>query len=100
MQDTAHARTIAVTYRNRSRFARIRLRCPGRRPPWLYRPATRYPGEVELPDYDAELAMELIGGTGELPTSKPDLIVVLTHYRHALLALATQLMANQTASGQ
>jgi hypothetical protein len=94
---TKHARTIAATYRSRSRFARIRLRYPGRHPSRL---TNRYPGRAELPDYNAELAIELIGGTGELPTSKRDLLIVLTHYRHALHALATQAAINRQADGK
>ena len=97
MEHTTHARTIAVTYRNRSRFARIRLRYPGRRPSRLTK---EYPGHVKLPDYNAELALELIGSTCELPTSKRDLLIVLTHYRHALHVLATQVATSQQADAK
>lgn len=45
--------------------------------------------------YDASLAMELLASTSELPGSKRDLLVVLAHYRHALHALATQVLAGQ-----
>lgn len=97
MEHTRRARTIAVTYRNRSRFARIKLRYPGRRPSRL---TSRYPGHVTLPDYNAELALELIGGTGELPTSKRDLLIVLAHYRHALHVLATQVATSQQSDAK
>ncbi len=85
------ARTIAITARSSSRLARLNLRYPaGTRRSWLSRFRTRYPDAADHPDYDAELALELIGRTSELPASKHDLIVILTEYRHALHDLATQ----------
>lgn len=93
MEHTTHARTIAVTYRNRSRFARIRLGHPGRR-------RSRLTSRYQLPDYNAELALELIGSTGELPTSKRDLLIVLAHYRHALHTLATEAAISQQADAK
>lgn len=85
------ARTIVVTYRSRSRLARLRLR----------HPATAQPGRNRLPArhpaYDADTAMELIANTCELPTTKRDLLIVLAHYRHALHALAAQALAGRQA---
>ena len=92
MTSTSPARTIAVTARSSSRLARLKLRYPGSPRSWLARFFTRYPGQVAHPVYDAALAMELIDRTGELPASKHDLIVVATEYRHALHALASQIL--------
>lgn len=85
------ARTIHVTYRN-SRFARIRLRRPGPKPSFGARitailPAVRIPDEPAC--YDADLAMELLGGTCELPETKRSLHIVIGEYRRALYDLAT-----------
>lgn len=94
-EDRADRRTIGVRYRAH-RFARIRLRYPyGRRRSVLAALTTRnhYPTQKSHPDYDAELAMQLLDETGELPTSKHDLVVVLTEYRHALHALASQALS-------
>jgi hypothetical protein len=72
-------RTISVTARSRSRFARLRVRYP-----------QDYRGDRH---YDAELAHELLARTSELPQSKHDLEVVLTEYRYALGDLITALVA-------
>jgi hypothetical protein len=92
------ARTIAVTARSSSRFARLRLRYPAGTPRGLARFSTRYPGQVQVPEYDAALAMELVSNTGELPASKHDLIVIITHYRRALYTLASQILNSQSGS--
>lgn len=76
------ARTVAVAARSRSRFARLKLRYPGSR-----RSAFRHVGD---PCFNAELSIELLERTGELPGSKRDLVALLREYRHALYALATQ----------
>jgi hypothetical protein len=101
MASAQPARTIAVTARSSSRFARLKLRYPdGTRRRWLAPFAARYPSKVEVPEYDAALAMELIDNTGELPASEHDLVVIITHYRHALHALATQILSSQTDSAR
>lgn len=69
------ARTFAVTARSSSRFARLKL---------------RYPDAAPLRRYDADQALELLANTADLPARKHDLIVIMTEYRHALHALATQ----------
>jgi len=70
-------RTIAVTARGRSRFARLRVRHPaGERPP-----------------YDVALALELLGSTVEDPSGKRDLLIVLGEYREALHALIATIVA-------
>ncbi len=81
MDHARTTRTIAVAYRNRCRFARLRLRYPaGRRSEARLARAWRSdtPGYAT---YDAHLAMELIVGTSELPARKRDLVVILTEYR-------------------
>jgi hypothetical protein len=75
------ARTIAVTACARTRLSRLRV---------------RYPDHTDHRHYDAALARELLARTGELPSSKHDLIVVLTDYRHAIHDLATTLAAHGT----
>ncbi len=72
-------RTVAVTARNRSRFARPRL---------------HYPDTALGTGYDADLARELLASTGELPTSKSELIALLAEYRRAVYSL-TQLLVQQ-----
>lgn len=84
------ARTVAVTARSRSRFARLRLRYPSRRVPALAGVGGRGCCEAVYPCYNAELSMELLARTGDLPESTRDLIALLAEYRHALYALATQ----------
>ncbi len=97
MAITQSARTIAVNARSSSRFARLKIRYPaGARRPWRVRFNSRYPDRVDNVDYDAALAMELLGKTGELPASKRELVVVLIHYRCALHALAAQILRSQT----
>jgi hypothetical protein len=99
MASQPFARTIAVTARSSSRFARLKLRYPTSTPPgWLAPFSARNPAQVEVPEYDAGLAMELGGTTGELPASKHDIVVIITHYRHALRALANQFLSCQTGS--
>jgi hypothetical protein len=71
------SKTIAVTARNRSRFAPLKVRYP----------------EQERPPYDVVLALELLGSTVEDPSSKRDLLLVLGEYRHALHALITTMLA-------
>ncbi len=70
-------RTIAVTARSRSRFARLKV---------------RYPAE-ERPPYDAVLALELLANTVDDPSSKHDLLVVIGEYREALHALIATVLA-------
>ena len=76
MDHAQPARTISITYRNRSRFARVKLRhsATGSRRGRL---RARYPDAPEHLAYDADLAIELIAATGELPTRKRELIIVL-----------------------
>jgi len=71
-----HRRTIEVTASRPSRFSRLRV---------------VYPDHAPHPAYDAVLARELLGRTGEFPDSKRGLVALLTEYRHALHALALQL---------
>ncbi len=99
---TKHAdapRTIHVTYRNHSRFARVRLIRPA--PLSLDARITALLPGLRAPeqpaDYTPELAMELIAGTCELPESKRALHVILGEYRRALHALATQTRSTQPA---
>jgi hypothetical protein len=93
------AQTIAVTARSSSRFAGLKLRYPDGTPRrWPARFTARYPAQVEVPDHDAAAAMELIGNTGELPASTHGLVVIITHYRHAHHALATQILNSQVDS--
>jgi hypothetical protein len=92
-------RTIAVTYRGSSRFSRVRLRHPGERRGLMALLIRRSSvGDIPPPaqPYDAELVMELLDNTGELPGSKRGLYIVLTHYRYALRQLATEDMARRT----
>lgn len=77
MQQPSAHRTIYVTYR-RSRFARIKLRQPDPRMPGT--PAS----------YTPELAMELLGGTCEIPEGKRALLIILREYRRALHDLASR----------
>jgi hypothetical protein len=102
--DTSQApRTIYTTYRNRSRFSRIRLRRPGPRPRLgagitaLF-PALRVPDDPA--DYTPELALELLAGTSELPEGKHALFVILNEHHRALHALATQALARTPAAGE
>ena len=90
------ARTVAVAARSRSRFSRLRLRYPDRQRPRLVPFSGRYARAAEHPRYDAELSMELLRRTGELPGSKRDLVALLTEYRLALHAVASQAMNGQT----
>ena len=90
------APAIAVTARSQSRFARLSLRRSDSRPrSWCTWIRAAYPDRNAHPQYDAALALKLLAGTGELPARKHDLIVLLTEYRHALHALATQATAPQ-----
>ena len=94
-------RTITVIARSRTRFARLRLRYPaGTSRSRLPRLTTRYPDVTDQPEYDPGLAFELIAGTGELPARKHDLIVIMTQYRYALHALATQAASRQNPSAR
>ena len=70
-------RTISVA-RRRTRFSRLKVEYPER--------------VVNGPrlQYDVDLARELLSRTAELPSSKRDLLAVLTEYRHALAALAAK----------
>lgn len=97
MDLTQPARTVAVTARSRSRFARLRLHSPGHRPSRLLVPAAQYTRQSDHPCYDADLSMELLGRTCELPDSKRDLIALPAEYRHALCALVSQAKNNQIA---
>lgn len=90
------ARTVAVTARSRSRFARLRLRYPGHRRSRLVRPAAQHASRGDYPCYDADLSMELLRRTAELPDSKRDLIALLAEYRHALCAVVNQVTNSQT----
>jgi hypothetical protein len=102
-RNRSQARTIYVTYRGYSRFGRIRLRRPGPQPPLSARitalyPAARVPERTT--DYDADLAIELLASTCELPEGKRALMIIIGEYRHALHALATQAgNARQPAAG-
>lgn len=96
MDLTQPARTVAVTARSKSRFARLRLCYPSHQPSRFLRPAAQQPRQADHPCYDADLSMELLGRTCELPDSKRELIALLTEYRHALCALVSQ-VNNQTA---
>src|ERR1700761_9224351 len=74
------ARTIHVTYRNQSRFARIRLRRPGPKLSFSAKITEIYPAVRTLDEpesYDADLAMELLAGTCELPETKRALHIVI-----------------------
>lgn len=66
------ARTIAVAARGP--LSRLRL---------------RYPDRADRPVYNAQLALELLGRTSELPASRQALIVILCEYRHAIADLVT-----------
>ena len=66
--------TIAVAARGHGRRHRLKLACPD---------------HVAHPTYDVTLARELLASTGQLPSSKHDLIVLLTEYRRALHDLTT-----------
>jgi hypothetical protein len=71
-------RTISVTRRG-MRFSRLKVEYPEcvlNGPPRLH--------------YDVGLARELLSRTAELPSSKRDLLAVLTEYRRALVALAVE----------
>jgi hypothetical protein len=71
-------RTISVARRG-TRFSRLKVEYPEcvlNGPPCL--------------QYDVALARELLARTAELPSSKRDLMAVLTEYRHALAALAAE----------
>ena|ERR1035438_588746 len=71
-------RTISVA-RPRKRFSRLQVEYPDRVPG----------GSLRL-QYDVALARELLSRTAELPSSKRDLLAVLTEYRRALVALAVE----------
>lgn len=73
-------RTIAVLTSGRSRFSRLRVRYPD----------STTCGGGSRTAYDAATARELLASTGELPASRRDLVAVLTEYRHALFALASE----------
>jgi hypothetical protein len=70
-------RTIAVTARNQSRFARLKVRHP----------------DQERPPYNALLALELLSSTVEDPSSKRDLLIVLAEHRYALHDLITTILS-------
>ncbi len=102
--DCRNRATIHVTYRNQSRFARIRLHRPHRtgRPSLGARitallPALKVPEEPT--DYTPELAIRLLAGTCELPETRRALHIVVGEYRHALHTLATQALNQQDATG-
>ena len=90
------ASTVAVTARSRSRFARLRLRYPARQRSRFVPFSGRYARAAQHPCYNAELSMELLRRTGELPDSKRDLVALLTEYRRALHAVASQAMNGRT----
>lgn len=95
-------RTIHMTSRH-SRLARTKVHHPGPRTPLSAKITALYPA-ARVPDdpacYDANLAMDLLGTTCELPAGKHGLLIVLGEYRHALHALATQaLAARQRTTG-
>ena len=77
-------RTIGVTARSSSRFARLRVRYP-----------LDYRGDHH---YDAELARELLARTAEFPQSKHDLEIVLTEYRYALGDLIAALVGTAASA--
>jgi hypothetical protein len=79
-------RTISVAGRG-TRFSRLKADYPERglnSPPRLH--------------YDAALARELLSRTGELPSSKGDLLAVLIEYRRALVALLSSPGAHESAT--
>lgn len=41
------------------------------------------------PEYDADLAWELLSGTSEFPSSRSGMLAVLHEYRHALYDVLT-----------
>jgi hypothetical protein len=91
--------TIAFTALSSSRFARVKLRHPdGTLLRWPARFSAHYPSQVEVPECDAVLVMKLVGNFGDLSAGKHDLVVIISHYRHALHALATQMLIGQTGS--
>ena len=98
MTQTRPRQTIAVTARSRPRSARLRLRHPQSQQP---SPAARlrpaYPGHAVHREYDANLAMELIASTCELPGNTRGLLIVLAEYRRALHDLAIQAATSRTA---
>ncbi len=91
-----------TTYRNHSRFARVRLRRPGPRPSFGARITALFPS-VRIPEeraeYTPELALELLAGTTDLPETKRALFIILSEYGHALHNLATQALAASAAQG-
>lgn len=63
---------------------------PARRP-GTHRPAT--PRPAQQLDYDLDRTWDLLAETTELPATQRGLLKILTEYRKALHALATQLEA-------
>jgi hypothetical protein len=96
MRQPATPQTIYTTYRNSSRFARVRLRRPAPKPPLDARITALLPA-LHAPDepasYTPELALELITATRELPASKRALHIILAEHRRALHAIAAQALS-------
>lgn len=93
-------RTIAVTARSRSRFARFKVRRPGTpasRPRRGTQPGALAWQPLSRVAYTPALAIELLIGTAELPGSKRALMTVLVEYRRALRDLATSAPADRPA---
>jgi hypothetical protein len=90
-------RTIAVLPGSKSRFSRLKVRYPAATPRPRHRFKSRYPDPPPSPQYDPDLAGELLARTCDLPATRRDLIVVLTEHRRALHALLTQPAPASTA---
>jgi hypothetical protein len=80
LPDTTHgvSRTISVAARRVSRFSPLRVKFPE----WMIKGTPR-------PQYDAELAWELLASTGEIPSSRRRMFLVLHEYRYALHDMLT-----------
>ena len=66
-------RTISVAARRISRFSPLRVELPE----WVIQ-------GIPQPEYDADLAWELLSGTCEFPSSKSGMLALLHEYRYAL----------------
>jgi hypothetical protein len=67
-----------VAARRVSRFSPLRVELPE----WVIMGTPR-------PEYDADLAWELLSGTSEFPSSRSGMLAVLHEYRHALYDVLT-----------
>jgi hypothetical protein len=75
LPEPAHGvrRTISVAARRVSRFSPLRVEFPA----WVIQGTPR-------PEYDADLARELLSRTAEFPRSRSGMLAVLHEYRYAL----------------